>query len=214
MTACSSLRTQCALGVEAPPWLRCYSIGHTLSPRQQEQHPASVHHGISTNSTRSSLHAADYPCSNFAHSSSLLSTLLCPHRHSDPFNSPLNLPPPSKVHRSALRSPQTYRHCKACMSLLLRDRLREGGSLRHIRSFSTYTSTPMSKPASPPSPHLLRTPTVTLPPLLASTSPPSSNCPTTQLNSASYLSPPSQVVLPWSLYEIQISLLSTTVSIM
>lgn len=108
----------------------------------------------STNSTRSSLHATDYPCSNFAHSSSLLCPLLCPHRHSDHFNSPLNLPPPFKVHRRALRSPHTYRHCNACMSLLLRDRMREGGSLRDIRSFSTYTFTPISKPASPPSPHL------------------------------------------------------------
>lgn len=34
MTTCSSLRAQCVLGVEAPPWLRCYDVAHTLSLRQ------------------------------------------------------------------------------------------------------------------------------------------------------------------------------------
>ncbi|XP_056253708.1 serine/threonine-protein kinase WNK2 isoform X2 [Seriola aureovittata] len=164
----------------------------------------------STNSTESSMHATDYLCSISAHNLPLLSPLLSPHRHSDHdsashFNSPLlplNLQPPSELHQSVPRSPQPHRHCKACMPLLLRDSTKEGESLGHIRSFSTSTQfTPVSKPGSPPSPHLSRTPSVTLPPLLRSTSPPSSNSQTTPFNSASHLSPPSQVVLPWSLYE-------------
>lgn len=166
----------------------------------------------STNSTETSVHATDYLSSTFAQNSSLLSPLLPPHQdsHHDSashFNSPLlplNLQPPSELRLSVPRSPQPHRHCKACMSLLLRDRTKGGGSLghTHIRSFSTSAQfTSVSKPDSPTSPHLARSPPVTLPPLLTSSSPPSSNSQPTLVTSPSHLSPPSHVVLPRSLYE-------------
>ncbi|XP_044029291.1 serine/threonine-protein kinase WNK2 isoform X2 [Siniperca chuatsi] len=165
----------------------------------------------SINSTENSVHATDYLSSNSAHNPSLLSPLLPPHQNShhdsaSHFNSPLlplNLQPPSEHRLSVPRSPQP-RHCKACMSLLLRDRTKRDGSLGHTRihSFSTSAQfTSVSKPGSPTSPHLARSPPVTPPPPLASPSPPSSNSQPTLVTSPSHLFPPSQVVLPQSLYE-------------
>ncbi|XP_040890070.1 serine/threonine-protein kinase WNK2 [Toxotes jaculatrix] len=188
---------------------RTHSLSKTMSPSPCLCPSQDL---ASTNNTESSVHATDYLCSNSAQNPSVSSPLSSPHQHSDHdsashFNSPLlplNLQPPSELHLSVPRSPQPHRHCKACVSLLLRDRTKGGGSLghTHIRSFSTSTQfTPISKPGSPTSPHLSRSPPVTLPPLLASPSSPSSNSQTNLLTSPSRLSPPSQVVLPRSLYE-------------
>ncbi|XP_038553052.1 serine/threonine-protein kinase WNK2 isoform X3 [Micropterus salmoides] len=167
---------------------------------------------VSANSTEVSLHATDYLSSNSARNPSLLATLLPPHQNShhdsaSDFNSPLpplNLQPPSEHRLSVSHSPQPRRHCKACMSLLLRDRTRGDGPLGNtlIHSFSTTPQfTPVFKTGSSTSPHLARSLPVTLPPPLASTSPPSSNSQTTRVTSPSHLFPPSQVVLPRSLYE-------------
>lgn len=166
----------------------------------------------STKSTESLVHATDHLCSSSAQNPSLLSPLSSPHQYSDHdsashFNSPLpplNLQPPSEPHLSVPRSPQPHRHCRACMSLLLGDRTKGGGSLGHThgRSLSTTNQfTPASKPGSPTSPHLSRSPSVTLPPPSASPSPPLSNSQTTLLTPPSHLSPPSQIALPRSLYE-------------
>ena len=155
---------------------------------------------------------ADYPSSNSAQNPSLLSPLLSPNRHfhhdsASHFSSPLlppNLQPASEHRLSVPRSPQPHHHCRACMSLLLRDRTKGGGSLghTHIRSLSASAQfTPVSEPDSPTSPHRASSPTVSLPPLLSSPSPPPSNSQTTLLTSPSHLSPPSQVTLPRSLYE-------------
>eukprot|EP00064_Thunnus_orientalis_P002560 superscaffoldBa00000193_g2567 len=65
----------------------------------------------------------------------------------------------TELRLSVPRRPRPHRHCKACMSLLLRDRTKGGGSLGHtrIRSFSTSAHfTPVSKPDSPTSPHKAR----------------------------------------------------------
>ncbi|KAL7407670.1 hypothetical protein ABVT39_011998 [Epinephelus coioides] len=81
------------------------------------------------------------------------------------------------------------------MSLLLRDKTRQGGSLehKHIRSFSTAAQfRPLSKPGSPTSPPVSP---------LASPSPPSPHSQPTLVTSPSHLSPPSHVTPPWSLYE-------------
>lgn len=178
------------------------SLTKTMNPLQD---PAS------TNSTENSVHATDYLFPNSAQNPSL-SPLLPPHQHchhdsASHFNSallPLNLQPRSELRLSVPRSPQPRRHCKACMSLHLRERTKAGGSLghTHIRSFSTSAqATSASKPGSPTSPHLARSPPVTLPSFLASPSPPSSNSQPTLLTSPSHLSPPSQIVIPRSLYE-------------
>ncbi|XP_051271900.1 serine/threonine-protein kinase WNK2 isoform X10 [Dicentrarchus labrax] len=163
----------------------------------------------STNSTENSVHGTDYQSSTSAQNPSLLSPLLSPNQHShhdsaNHFNSPLlplNLQPPSEVRLSVPRSPQHHRHCKACMSLLLGDRTKGGRSLEHIHmpSFSVSAQfNPVSKPGSPPSPHLARG---TLSPLLASPTSPSSNIQPTLVTSPTHLSPPSQVMLPRSVYE-------------
>ncbi|XP_067443366.1 serine/threonine-protein kinase WNK2 isoform X2 [Thunnus thynnus] len=121
----------------------------------------------STNSTEISMHAPDYPSSDSAQYPSIPSPLLSQHQHShhdsaSHFSSPLlppNLQRPSELRLSVPRRPRPHRHCKACMSLLLRDRTKGGGSLGHtrIRSFSTSAHfTPVSKPDSPTSPHKAR----------------------------------------------------------
>ncbi|XP_074492132.1 serine/threonine-protein kinase WNK2 isoform X1 [Sebastes fasciatus] len=164
----------------------------------------------STKSTENSAHATDFLSSNSAQNPSLLSFPLPPHQHShrdsaSHFSSPLlplNLQPPSELRLSVPRSPPPRRHCKACMSLLLRDKTKEDASLgqTHVRSFCTSAQfTPVSKPSSATSPHLVKSPPVTLPSLLAS--PPSSNGQPTLANSSSRLSPPSKVRLPQRSYE-------------
>ncbi|XP_039653802.1 serine/threonine-protein kinase WNK2 isoform X6 [Perca fluviatilis] len=162
----------------------------------------------STKSTENSVHATDFLSSNSAQNPSLLSPLLPPHQHShhdsaSNYNSPLlplNLQPPSELRLSVPRSPQPHRHCKACMSLLLRDKSKAGASLGHTHT-SARKLTSVSKPGSPISHHLASSPPVTLPFLLASPTSPSSNSQPTLVTSPSHLSPPSQVVLPRSLYE-------------
>ncbi|XP_035857908.1 serine/threonine-protein kinase WNK2 isoform X9 [Sander lucioperca] len=162
----------------------------------------------STKSTENSAHATDFLSSNSAQNPSLLSPLLPPHQHShhdsaSNFNSPLlplNLQPPSELCLSVPRSPQPHRHCKACMSVLLRDKSKAGASLGHMHT-SARKLTSVSKPGSPTFPHLASSPPVTLPFLLASPTSPSSNSQPTLVTSPSHISPPSQVVLPRSLYE-------------
>ncbi|XP_069392974.1 serine/threonine-protein kinase WNK2 isoform X2 [Paralichthys olivaceus] len=163
----------------------------------------------STNSVESSVHATDHLFSNSAQNPSGLSPLLSTYQHSDHdsarhFNSPLlplNLQPPSELQPSTPRSPQPDRHCKACMSLLLRDRTKGGGSLghTHIRSFSQFT--PVCKPGSHTSPNLSKSPPLTVPLPYASPSLPPSNSQSTLLTSPSNLPPPSQVARSRSLYE-------------
>lgn len=163
----------------------------------------------STNSTGRSVQATDSICST--QNPSVLSPLQSTHQHSDHdsashFSSPLlplDLQPPSELHLSVPRSPQPKSHCKACMSLLLWDRTKGGGSLggTPICSFSASTQFPsVSKPGSTTSPHLSSSSPVTLPPSYSSPSPPLSNSLTTPLTSRENLSPPSQV-LPRNLYE-------------
>lgn len=152
-----------------------------------------------------SVHATDYLRCNSAQNPSLLSPLLpshqYPHRDSaSHFNSsllPSNLQPPSEHRLNVTGSPQAHHHCKACLSVLLRDRTK-GGSLghTHVQSFSTSTQiTPFSKPDSSTSP------SATLPPLLVSKSSPLSNSQTNLLTSPSHINSASQVLLPGSLYE-------------
>ncbi|XP_076614622.1 serine/threonine-protein kinase WNK2 isoform X2 [Chaetodon auriga] len=159
----------------------------------------------STHRTENSVHATDYLSS--AQNPPLLSPPLPQNQHfhhdsASRFNSPLlplNLQPPSELRLSVPRSPQSHRHCKACMSLFLSDRTKGGRSLghTHIRSFSTSAQfTSVSKAGSPTSPHLARSPPVTLPPLVGSPSPPPANSQTTLVSSPSHLCP-----LPRSLYE-------------
>lgn len=148
---------------------------------------------------------------NCAQNMSLLSPDLSSHRRCHPdsashFSLPLlpnNSQPPLKCRLSATQTPQPHLHCKACMSVLLRDRTKGGGSLglTHTQSFSTPTQfSPLSKPGSPKTSYLSQSPLDTIPPLLASHSSPSSNSPT-PLTSPMHLSSSSQAVLPWSLYD-------------
>lgn len=151
-------------------------------------------------------------CSNSAQNQSSLPPFLPPHQHShhdsashfDSPHLPLNLQPPSEHRLSAPRSPQPRHHCKACMSLILKDRTKGGGSLGHTHKRTFVTSTrfpPVSKATSPTSPHSSRSPPSTLAPLLASPPTPSKNKPPTPVTSPSRRSPPSQAGLPRSLYE-------------
>lgn len=191
--------------------LRCrnHSLNKTRNPSSSLCPSQDV---TSQNSTDKSVHATDFLSYNSAPNPPLLSPLLPPNQHfhrdsASHFNSPLlplNLQPPSELRQRVPHGLRPHRHCKACMSHLLSDRKKEGRSVgdTHIRSFSASSQfTSVSKPGSPASPHLARSPPVTLPPCLSSPSPPPSNSQTTLLTSPARLSPPSQVVLPWSLYE-------------
>jgi len=160
-------------------------------------------------SSESPLHAADYPNSSAAQIRSLLSSSLSPHQHT-PHNSarhfnlphlPLNLQRPSELRLNVPLSPQPHsHHCKACMSLLFKDRTRGGGSLGHThkRTLSTITQTP---PSLPTSPHQSRSSPATLLSPLASPSSPSPNSELVMPTSPSHLSAPSQVGFPRGLYE-------------
>ena len=119
-------------------------------------------------------HAADYLSSNNAQNTSLLSPFLSPRHphdsasHFDSPRLPLNLQPPSELHLSVPRSPQPHhRHCKGCMSHLLKDRTEGGGSLGHIYKPTFATSAHISH-GSPTSPYRSRSPLATLPPVLGS----------------------------------------------
>ncbi|KAM7402151.1 hypothetical protein PAMP_017416 [Pampus punctatissimus] len=184
---------------------------HSLTKTKNPSHLCNSQDLTSKNSTENSIHATDYLSSNSAQNPS---PLLPPHQHShhdsaSHFNSlflPTNLQLPSELQLSIPRSPQSHRHCKACMSVLLKDRTKGGGSLghTHIRSFSTSTQfTPVSKQGSPTSLHQAESHPVTPNSFLASpsSSSSSSNNYSTLMTSPSHLSPPSQVVLPRSLYE-------------
>lgn len=192
--------------------LRCrkQSVTKTMSPSLSLCPPRDL---ASKNSTESSVCATGYLSSNSAQNPSLLSPLWPPHQHSHHDSAshfmsallPPNLQPRSELRLSVPRSSQPRRHCKACMSVLLRDRTKGGRSLghTHVHSFSASPRvTSASKPGSPTFPHLARSPPVTLAALLASPSPSSSSSqPTLLTSSPSYLSPPSPVVIPQSLYE-------------
>lgn len=165
----------------------------------------------STNRTESSVHDTNCLYANSAQNPSLLSPFLLPHQHShhdsaSHFNSthlPLNLQPPSELPLTVPRSPESHQHCKACMSLLHKDRTKGGGSLGHTNKPISTTSTqfsPVSKPSSPTPHHLSRSPP-SLSARLASPTTMSSNGQPVLVTSPSHLSPPSQVVLSRSLCE-------------
>lgn len=157
------------------------------------------------NSTESRVHDTNCLYANSAQKPSLLSPFLLPHQHShhdsashfDSPHLPLNLQPPAELPPCVPRSPGPHHHCKACMSLLCKDRTKGGGSLGHTQKRTDTTSTqfaPVSKPSSPTSLHQPRSP----PSLPTATS---SNCQPVVAASPSHLSPPSQNVFPRSLYE-------------
>lgn len=167
----------------------------------------------SANGTENTVHATDYLSS--AQNTPLLSPLLPQNQHfhhdsashfSSPFL-PLNLRPPSELRLNIPHSPpspQSQHHCKACMSLLLRDRTKGGISLErtHTRSRSASTQfTSASKPGSLTSSHQEKSLPVTAPLFMVSPSSSLSNSQPALVTSPSHLSSHSQVVLPWSLYE-------------
>lgn len=152
-------------------------------------------------------HATDYQCCTSAQNQSSLSSHQHPHHDSaSHFNSSLlagNSQPSSERRLSVTHSPQARHQCKACMSVLLRDRTKGGGSLGHTQmpSFSPCTQvTPVSEPCTPTSPYRSESPSVALPTVLSNSSP-SLNSPTNLLTSPAGHSSPSRVVLPRSLYE-------------
>ncbi|XP_029990606.1 serine/threonine-protein kinase WNK2 isoform X4 [Sphaeramia orbicularis] len=183
---------------------RKLSTTKTMNPN-----PCACPSHAAKNSTESSVHTTEYLLSNSAQNPSL-SPLSPSHQHShhdsaSNFNSPLhplNLQHSSELRLSKPPSPQHHHHCKACLSLLLRDRTKRGGSLghTHIQSFSTSTQFPqVSKLSSPPSPHHKH---LALSSLVSSNYPLSSNSQPTPVNSSSsHLSPPSQVLQPRNLFE-------------
>lgn len=100
---------------------------------------------------------------------------------------PSGLHHPSEVFSSGQRSPQPQRHCRACMSALLRGRTKGGGSLGHVRPPSLspsarFTVSPTSPPSSRPSPS-------------------SSSATSPSPRGKAHLSPPPQPVIRRSLYE-------------
>ncbi|KAM9759307.1 serine/threonine-protein kinase WNK2 isoform 2-T2 [Menidia menidia] len=161
----------------------------------------------SPHSSDSPPHAADYPNINTVQNPSLLSPSLPAHqhtlydsaRHSNSHHLPLNLQCPSEHRLNVPHSPQPHRHrCRACMSLLLKDRTKGGGSLGHThrRTFSTQTP-----PSLPTSPHLTRSSPATLLSPLASPSSPTPNSEPAMGTSPSHPSSPSQIGFPRGLYE-------------
>ncbi|XP_078803064.1 serine/threonine-protein kinase WNK2 isoform X5 [Oryzias latipes] len=158
----------------------------------------------SSGSTESRGHATNYLNSNDAQNPSL-SPFVPLHQqspddsasHSDSLHPPLNFQSPSMQRLHVQHSPQPHRHhCKACMSLLLKDRRKGGGSLGHTFPTSTQIS-----PSSPTSPRLSRSPSANLTPLLLSHSAQKPGSQATAVTSPPRLSPPSQVAFPPNLFE-------------
>lgn len=157
---------------------------------------------------KSPLHDRDHLHSNAAQNPSPLSSFLHPHQlshhdsasHFDSPHLPTNLQPHSELYLSVPRSPQSHhRHCRACMSLLYKDRAMGGGSLGHTHKHTSSTSsqcTTATKPCSPTPPHL--SPPATL---LASPSAPSANSHATLGTVPSHFSPSSPALRPRTLYE-------------
>ncbi|XP_008407909.1 serine/threonine-protein kinase WNK2 isoform X1 [Poecilia reticulata] len=159
----------------------------------------------SSDSSQSSLQSADYLSSNDAHNPSLLSSpFLSPHQlslrdsagYSNSPPPPLVLQPPSAHRLSVPRSPQRHhrRHqCKACMSLLFKDKMEGGGWRRRTSSTSNLdasTSVPLLKSSQATSPHVLGSPAE-----------PSPNSKPSKATSPSHHSTSSSVVFPLGVYE-------------
>lgn len=105
---------------------------------------------------------------------------------------PLTLQRPTQLCLSAPNSPQSRQHCEACRSVLLDNAARTG---RHtcISAFpSSSRLASVSRPHSPTSPHLARSP-----PSHHSCSP----SPTTSTQTSFVIPPPSQAPPLWSLYD-------------
>lgn len=174
---------------------------HSLSPTKNQSLLQDL---SSSDSSQSSLHSAVYLSSNDAHNPSLLSSFLPPHQlslhdsagYSNSPHPPLILQPPSAHRLSVPRSPQRHhlRHqCKACMSLLFKDKMEGGGSHRRASSTSNLDAST--------SVHLLKSSQATLPHVLGSPAEPSPNCKPSKTSSPSHHSTSSSVVFPRGLYE-------------
>lgn len=159
-------------------------------------------HSLSSIRSWSAVHAADY--SKRAQSASALSPLLpshqlSPHDSASRFDSPhtaLNLQPPPEVCLSVPHSPR-HHPCKACTSLLFKDRTKGGGSLGHTHKRTFVTSAPHSATSL-----RLLSPSAVTPSHVFTTCPASSpNSQSTAATSPLRHSSPSRVVFPHSLRE-------------
>ncbi|XP_029005442.1 uncharacterized protein LOC114854990 [Betta splendens] len=156
-------------------------------------------------------HATDCQRCTSAQNQSLLSPRSSSHQHSHHDSAshstssllPGNSQPPSERRLRVTRGPRAQHQCKACMSVLLRDRAKGGGSLGHAhpRSLSTCAPiAPASEPCTPTSPHRSESPSVALPPVLSNSSP-SLLSQTNLLTSPLRRPSPPHAVPPGSLYE-------------
>lgn len=156
-----------------------------------------IQNPASSDSSESPVRDADY--SNCTQNASVLYPLLpsrqrSPHDSASCFNSPhsaLNLQPPPEVCLSVSHSPQPHR-CKACTSLLLKDRTKGGGSSGHAHKHA---------PRSPTSLCSLRSSAAALPHVLASTPASSPNSQPMTVPPLSRRSSSSRAVFPQSFCE-------------
>ncbi|MEQ2220254.1 hypothetical protein ILYODFUR_003505, partial [Ilyodon furcidens] len=163
----------------------------------------------SSDGSQSPVHAAEHLSSNGAQNPSLLlCPFLPPHQlslrdsagHSNSPHHPLNLQPLSAHRLSVPRSPQHHyrRHeCKACMSLLFKDKIEGGESMGHLHRRTSRTSTSDAAISF----QLLRSSRATLPHALGSPTTPSPDSESSKATSPSYHSTPSSIMFPLSLYE-------------
>ncbi|MEQ2199477.1 hypothetical protein XENOCAPTIV_030144 [Xenoophorus captivus] len=173
------------------------------------QQPAAQLHQAPCQCQTSPVHAAEHLSSNGAQNPSLLlCPFLPPHQlslcdsagHSNSPHRPLNLQPLSAHRLSVPRSPQHHyrRHeCKACMSLLFKDKIEGGESVGHLHRRTSRTSTSDAAISF----QLLRSSRATLPHALGSPTTPSPDSESSKATSPSYHSTPSSIMFPLSLYE-------------
>ncbi|XP_036007361.1 serine/threonine-protein kinase WNK2 isoform X3 [Fundulus heteroclitus] len=182
--------------------LRCRT--HSLS-KTKNQSP--LQDLSSSDGSQSQVHAAVHLSSIGAQNTSLISSpLLPPHQlvpcdsagHSNSPHPPLNLQPLSAHRLSVPRSPQHRHHhhhqCKACMSLLFKDKTEGDGYLGHVHRRTSSTS--MSDAST--SFHLLRSSQATLPHVLGSPATALQNSEPSKATSSSHHS---TLVFPPGLYE-------------
>lgn len=157
----------------------------------------------SSDSSESPARAADDSNGTSVYCASVSSPLLpsrqcSPHDSASCFNSPhpaLNLQPPSEVCLSVSRSPQPHR-CKACTSLLFKDRAEGGGLLGHAHKPASVASAPRS-----PTSLCLRSSAAALPHVLASAPASSPNSQSVTVTPLSRRSSSSRAVFPQSFCE-------------
>ncbi|XP_061583158.1 serine/threonine-protein kinase WNK2 isoform X3 [Cololabis saira] len=178
--------------------LKCRMHSPTRT-NNQSRGPSLLQGLPSSDISESTAHATNNP-----QNTSLSPPLLSPrslHDSASHLDSPhllVNSQPPPELHLSVPHSPQ--HRCKVCMSVLVKDRTKGGGSLGNTHKRTVDTSNQISH-GSPTSPDRSRSPPATLPPIVVQPLTPSPSSQPAVVASSSHLSSSLPGMFPQSIFE-------------